>query len=96
MKDMIITILFLVCVFISGYGLGVYRTESHYKSISNENKETVSQHDKVAEKSIERVSQASTVITKEVPKIVERTVYKNICIDDDGLEVLKNLKESKQ
>lgn len=34
------------------------------------------------------------VIETKVPYIVEREVYKNVCLDEDGVKVLNELKQN--
>lgn len=36
------------------------------------------------------------VIETKVPYIVERKVYKNVCLDEDGVKILNDLKQNSQ
>lgn len=38
-------------------------------------------------------SQKTEVIEKEIPYIVEKEVYKNVCLDQSGVDVLMKLRE---
>ncbi|MBJ9134442.1 hypothetical protein [Citrobacter farmeri] len=67
------------------------------KVFADDPKSEIKQEAQQARETIKELDESETktkVIIKEVPKIVERPIYTNICIDEDGLDVLRKLKES--
>lgn len=86
----------LVIGFVLGIWLGVKVTATTEKVQSHKEVKQEAQQAKQAIKELDDSEQKAKVITVEVPKIVERKIYHNICIDNDGLDVLRKLKESHQ
>lgn len=44
---------------------------------------------KAVERRLQELKANERVITQEVPKIIVRDVYRNVCIDSDGLQLIE-------
>ena len=83
LKELTLQVLLIAVVFGAGYYYGS-RGEREVKVINEVVEKVVLET--VYEDRIKYVDRVKTV-EKLVPQVIEREVYKNICMDEDGLKV---------
>lgn len=96
-----LTIFVIVGSFYTGYQYSIYKNDSeqlHQLLIQQQIMQTyLSRESEVAKNVEERLQQLTaneTVIERERVQIVERPVYNNVCIDEDGLRLIKQYAEA--
>ena len=94
-------LLMLLCAF-GGWKLNTYYTgyqDSINQKIEKQVSDGLSRIEQQGAKNLndtllELKNRKVEIVTKEVPKFIDRPVYQNVCIDEDGVTTLQNLKNA--
>ena len=93
-------LLIIVAALIAGFMGGV---KYHVGVVAARNLAQRQSEEKIRARQVDRIDQAATgleadkaqirtqfrTITKEVDRVVEKPVYRNVCFDDDGLRLIR-------
>jgi hypothetical protein len=80
----------VLAVFTAGAAISYQLTSDHYKAAALDQAEQMN----VVSAELERARHEKQVvyrtITRRVEKVVERDVYRNVCLDDDGVRLVNS------
>lgn len=71
----------------SGWTIKTYKTDSENLAAKEAIKDTEQAISGILETKLQSISANQRTIIREVPKIIERPVYYNLCLDPDGMRL---------
>lgn len=93
----IIALIILAVGFSAGWGVRGWRADSEELARQEQIREDTARHEKAVDAAAVKHEQFKSsaaareqVVVKEVERVVERPVYRNVCLDDDGLRILNS------